>query len=166
VAKFTCKLASVSSEWIAALLTTWSTATNHSIKYLGQHYNKEAVLSNFVAFQSGVILENFPLVYEQLVVGGVDALSLSHLDDPLHPSNLHKQSRAVSRLLQDFRDELKQHKSSAGACWINRPTQETAPHYNLYCTITQTTHTPRRRTPTYTANPKLHPMRNQRSKSS
>jgi hypothetical protein len=75
---------------ITELLTAQSIARNHSIRYLGKHYNKEAVLSNFVAFQSGVILEDFPLVYEHLLVRGVDTLTLGGLDDLLHLSNLQK----------------------------------------------------------------------------
>lgn len=65
---------------------------NKIITYLRQHYNKEAVLSNFVAFQSCIILENFPLVYEHLLIRRVHILPLSTLNDSLHLS--HLQNRA------------------------------------------------------------------------
>jgi hypothetical protein len=62
------------------------------MEYLGQHYNKEAVLGNIVVSQSGVVLEDLPLVYEHLLVRRVHALPLSALDDPLDLAHLQKRA--------------------------------------------------------------------------
>jgi hypothetical protein len=66
---------------------------DESMEYLRQHYNKEAVLDNIVGLQSGVILENFALVYEHLLIRRVHILPLSTLDDPLDLAHLQKQSQ-------------------------------------------------------------------------
>jgi hypothetical protein len=68
------------------------------MEYLGQHYNKEAVLGNIVVSQSGVVLEDLPLVYEHLLVRRVHALPLSALDDPLDLAHLQKSEQALSRV--------------------------------------------------------------------